>query len=285
MSVRVQALGLCRWNYPSAPGAFQRDAKGGLSAIRAALYDPARLAMRLFFLEHVVLPPLRSQTDTDFRVVLLMGDQLPDAPRRRVLELIADIPQISPVFAEEGRPHQEICRQVMQAEREADARAVAEFRIDDDDAVAVDFIERTRDGFLRTKAMFRTGGKLALDFNRGFILATGHDGLDVHPVFARYWTPGLVVFQRPNSDQSLLDFNHAQLWKRIPTVTFPKVPMFLRGAHGGNDSSVSHNPHNAETAWTNSEQMIEILRERFDFNYKSANDAWVRLLDGASPPA
>ena len=280
MSIRVQALGLCRWNYPSAPGAFQRDAQGGLEAIRAELYDPARLALRLFYLEHVVLPPLRAQTDPDFTVVMLMGDQLPDATRERVLGLVADIPQIRPVFAEEGRPHQDICREVMQAEREPEARAVAEFRIDDDDAVAVDFIERTRDMFLRTKAVFRSGGKLALDFNRGFILRTEHDGLSLQPVTTRYWTPGLVLYQRPQSEQSLLDYNHAQLWKRIPTLTFPKVPMYLRGAHGGNDSSVSHNPHNAEEMWHDPAKLSEILRDRFDFDLPGARSAWLHLLHG-----
>ncbi len=281
MSVRVQALGLCRWNYPSAPGAFQRDAQGGLEAIRAELYDPARLALRLFFLDHVVLPCLRAQTDPDFTVILLMGDQLPHETRAQVLEMIADIPQIRPVFAPEGQPHQDICRQVMQDAREPEARTVAEFRIDDDDAVAVDFIERTRDMFLRTKALFRSGGKLALDFNRGFILRTGHDGLSLEPVTTRYWTPGLVVYQRPQSDASLLDFNHAQLWKRIPTVTFPKVPMYLRGAHGGNDSSVAHNPHNAEEAWHDAAKLRETLLERFAFDLEGAQAAWLNLLDGS----
>lgn len=280
MSLRVQALGLCRWNYPSAPGAFQRDAKGGLAAIRADLYDPARVELRLFYLEHVVLPPLRAQTDPDFTVILLMGDQLPGTARARVLELIADIPQIKPVFAEEGQPHQEICRRVMLDAREADARAVAEFRIDDDDAVAVDFIERTRDMFARTKALFRSGGKLALDFNRGYILRTEHDGITLQPVTSRYWTPALVVYQRPQSDQSLMDFNHAQMWKRIPTVTFPKVPMYLRGAHGGNDSSVARQPHNAEEVWHDEAKLLQTLRDRFAFDLPGAQSAWLRLLRG-----
>jgi len=280
MSLRVQALGLCRWNYPSAPGAFQRDAKGGLAAIRADLYDPARLELRLFYLEHVVLPPLRAQTDPDFTVILLMGDRLPGEARARVLNLIADIPQIRPVFAPEGQPHQEICRRVMQQAREGDARAVAEFRIDDDDAVAVDFIERTRDMFTRIKALFRSGGKLALDFNRGYILRTEHDGIILQPVTTRYWTPALVVYQRPQSDQSLLDFNHAQMWKRIPTVTFPKVPMYLRGAHGGNDSSVARSPNNAEEAWHDEGKLPQTLHERFAFDLPGAQAAWLRLLHG-----
>ncbi|SDI26494.1 glycosyltransferase [Lutimaribacter saemankumensis] len=280
MTVPVQVLGLCRWNYPSAPGAFQREALGGLEAIRAALYDPMRLALRLFFLEHVVLPPLRAQTDPDFTIVMLMGDQLPGETRDRIDTLIADVPQIKPVYAPEGQPHQDICRDVMQSHRDPSVRAVAEIRFDDDDASAVDIVERTRDVFSRTKALFRSGGKMALDFNRGFILRTESNGVQFQPVTSRYWTPALVLFQRPQSDLSLLDFNHAQLWKRIPTITFPKVPMYLRGAHGGNDSGVSVNPHNADDAWQKADTLGETLLERFNIDHGRLNDAWLKLLHG-----
>lgn len=280
MSVPVQVLGLCRWSYPSAPGAFRRETMGGPDAIRAALYDPMRMALRLFFLEHVVLPPLRAQTDPDFTVVMLMGDQLPGEVRARIEALIADIPQIVPVYAPEGRPHQEICREVMLAHRDPSVRAVAEIRFDDDDAAAVDIVARTRDVFTRTKALFRSGGKLALDFNRGFILRAEPEGVQFQPVTTRYWTPGLVLYQRPQSDRSLLDFNHAQLWKRIPTITFPKVPMYLRGAHGGNDSSVSANPHNAEEAWQRADTLADTLHDRFGIGHDTLNAAWLKLLHG-----
>lgn len=274
MTIDVQILGLCRWSYPSAPGAFQKDAEGGIDAIRAALYDPVRLQLRLFYLEHVVLPSLRAQTDPDFTIVMLMGETLPDPARSKVLELISDIPQIKPVFAPEGRPHQDICRDVMVAERDMEVRAVAEFRLDDDDAVAVDFVERTRDFFYKAKGIYRNGGKLALDFNRGFILRTDLSGIKLTPVTARYWTPGLVLYLRPQSEESLLHFNHAQMWKRIPMLSFPRVPMFLRGAHGENDSSVSYKPHNSEEAWVDKDKLSEIMQDRFNIPLDRLRMAW-----------
>ncbi|MFY0679744.1 MAG: hypothetical protein JXR13_04130 [Thalassovita sp.] len=278
--MEVQVLGLCRWSYPSQSGAFKRDAKGGIEAIRAALYDPERLRLRLFYLEHVVLPSLRVQTDSDFKIVMLMGEQLPDPTRSRVLELIKSVPQIKPVFAKEGLPHQDICREVMLAERKPDVRAVGEFRLDDDDAVGVDFVERTRDFFFKIKGIYRNGGKMALDFSRGFILRTDWSGVELQPVTARYWTPGLVLYQRPQSPQSLLDFNHAQMWKRIPLVSFPRVAMFLRGAHGQNDSSINENPHNAEEAWANVATLPAMLKERFAIDIEHLNAAWTKVLDG-----
>lgn len=279
MSVEVQVLGVCRWSYPSAAGAFKRDAEGGLDAIRDALYDTERMMLRLFFLEHIVLPSLRVQTDTDFTLVLLMGENVPEAAKEKILELIADIPQIKPVFAPEGQPHKDICREVLLAERRDDVRAVAEFRLDDDDAVAVDFVERTRDYFYKTKGIYRNGGKLALDFNRGFILRTGDEGITLHPVTTRYWTPGLVLYQRPQSPTCLFDFHHAQMWKRIPMMSYPKIPMFLRGAHGANDSSISINPHNAEEAWFHKDKLNEMMIERFAIPLRPLQVAWANLID------
>lgn len=278
MSSTVQVLGLCRWSYPSAPGAFQRETGDGLAALRAELYDPVRLALRLFFLEHVVLPPLRAQTDPEFTVILLMGDQLPAEPRARILSLIADVPQVRPVFEPEGQPHQEVCRKVMLAARDPGVRAVAEIRMDDDDGAAVDLVARTRDMFTRTKALFRSGGKLALDFNRGYIMRTEPLGMQYSPVNSRYWGCGLVLFLRPQSGESLLDMNHARLWMRIPTVTFPRAPMYLRGAHGGNDSSVATAPHNAEAAEDPRAPLDRTLKERFNLDRAAVDAAWQKLL-------
>ena len=57
--------------------------------------------------------------------------------------------------------------------------------------------------------------------------------------------------------------------------------MYLRGAHGGNDSSVSHNPHSAEEAWQDEAGLPALLRERFGLDLAAAQAAWMKLLDDA----
>lgn len=275
MNVDVQVQGLCRWSYPSEPGAFQKETDGAeIEVLRAKLYAPERLELRLFYLENVMLPALRAQTDTDFTLVFLMGDQLPENIKTRVLRLIADVPQIQPVFESEGQPHQEVCRKVMMARRNTKGRVVAEFRLDDDDAVAVDFIQETRAHFAKIRRIWRNGGKFAVDFNKGFILNSTPEGLDLVPVIARYWTPGLVLYLRPHQNHSLLDFAHAHMWKRFPTLTHPRRPMYIRGAHGGNDSSVAVQPHNAELiaeGWGNASRQ---MRKRFAIDLPQLERAW-----------
>lgn len=280
MARRIQALGICRWSYPAAPGAFNTGSSEGLEGIRRAMYDPVRIALRLFYLEHIVLPPLRNQTDQDFEVILLMGDQLPEVPRRRVLELIDDIPQIKPVFAEEGRKHKDICRELMTAARDPEVRAVAEFKIDDDDAVALDFVERTRLMFDGAKGLFRDGGRLGVDFNRGFVLQTEATGIKVRYVSARAWSPGYVLFVRPRAKLCLLDYDQTRLWRRITTISYPKAPMFIRGVHGSNDSDIPVALQNVNEAWIDPQETCELLEERFGFNLPMIEQEWLSLIGG-----
>lgn len=277
---RVQVQGICRWSYPAAPGAFQKEPEAGdLAALRAQLYAPERLRLRLFFLEYVMLPALRAQSDPDFTLHLLMGDQLPGDVRARVLALIADVPQIRPHFEPEGQPHAEVCRKIMLAGREKEARAVAEFRLDDDDAVATDFVEFTRQSFAKLRQVWRAGGKLALDCNAGLVLETG-DSLTFRAVIARYWTPGLVLFLRPKLRQCVMDFAHAQLWKRIPTLTHPRRVMFIRGAHGDNDSNVSQRPHNDSFDDLPEGQIDALLAERFGISRADLQARWAEYRAG-----
>ena len=275
----LQVLGLCRWSYPAAPGAFQKDAGETLEDIRAALYSPERLEPRLFYLEHVVLPCLRAQTDKDFKILLLMGDHLPASWRGRVLQLIADLPQVVPLFHAEGQPHRDVCLEVMRAARDPQAEAVAEFRLDDDDAVAVDFVRRTRQHFDRMRKVFRAEGRLALDFNSGFILKTSADGIGVQPVAARYWTPGLVIYLPVDGKHSLMNFHHAQMWKRITMLCWPRKPMFIRGAHGQNDSSVSEKPYNAQKMKFDPFTVPDTLKDRFGLDLEALDAAWTALLE------
>ena len=83
----LQLLGLCRWSYPAGPDAFKGQFGATLDEIRAAVYAPERLDTRLFLLEHVVLPSLKAQTDPDFRIVMLLGENLPE-PWRGVFDRV-----------------------------------------------------------------------------------------------------------------------------------------------------------------------------------------------------
>lgn len=273
----IQVLGLCRWSYPSHLDAFNIDFDS-LDALRAYLYAPDRMELRLFFLEQVVLPCLRVQTDPDFTLVLMLGEELPEPYRAHVLALIGDIPQVRPVFLAEGQNHREACREVMLAHRDPKAQAVAEFRLDDDDAVAAGFVARLRSMFPAIRPLLREHGRAALDFGKGFVLWAGQEGIEYTPVITRYWTPGLAIYQRPGADKSLLDFPHMAVWKRMPTITWPREPMFIRGAHGDNDSALADRGRNVDTWRCDLTGLPDVIKAEFGIDLERLENAWMGLV-------
>lgn len=283
---RIQMLGLCRFSYPTGGDGFS-EVPGDLDANIARLYDPARLAQRFWFFETLCLPLLAAQTDPDFQILLIHGAALPQPWRDRLRAAVAPLPQIRLSAQPEGLPHRETCNRLMRAARDPEARAVGEFTMDDDDGVAPDFIARARADFDLLRPLWRQGKRLALDYNSGLAIrapkgGAGRGDLKVAPVQADFWAPGLVIFSGPRSTRSIQDFNHRRVWSRIPSVTLPQPPMFLRGSHDSNDSRVDKRL--AASRRGDGVEGPEILADRFGLDAATLQDSW-RAFARTSPPA
>ncbi len=273
----VQVQGLCRWSYPADPGAFNLPNES-FESMRAALYAPERLETRLFFLEHVVLPCLKGQTDGDFTLNLMLGETLPDPYRSRLLTLISEVPQVRAVFLPEGLPHKEACRDVMLETRDESADVVAEFRLDDDDAVATDFVDQLRALFKVLAPVYAHSRRCAVDFSRGYILRCEEDGaVRYDGVQARLWTPALALYLPPSHRKSLINYPHMRTWRSMPVLSLSKKAMFLRGAHGGNDSAVSL--RKLSTMPVQMDKLPALLAQNFNIDASALEAAWARLCD------
>lgn len=237
MASPPEMIGICRWSYPSTRSGF-RGTTDDVEEARAQLYAPWRMEHRLFLLEHVFVPCLAAQSDKNFKMLLLMGDQLPQTYRDRALNLIKSCPQIVPVIEEEGQRHDVLCRKIMNAHRDPKAEVSGQFRLDDDDAVGVNFIKTSREIFEEQRKTFERSGLFGLDFCRGFKMETTRDDLVFQPVTIRFWTPGMVVFLSKENNQCVMNFHHLQLWKKMPVLIWLEEPMFIRGVHESNDSNM-----------------------------------------------
>ncbi len=271
---RVQALGLTRFSYPSAPGAFGRD---GLDALRARLYDDRRMALRFHWFEHVTLPGLRAQTDPDFTLVVLTGDALPERHRDRLAALLSGLPQARIVTMPEGRVHREACRAAMIEARDPAARVVAEFRLDDDDGVAAGFVADLRRRFETVAPLFEGGGRVTLDYCRGLLLRTAGAAVELRPVMARLWTPALVTYRAPGDDRSLLDAPHLDLWKLMPVLSLRHPAMFVRGAHADNASAVGNRWDRVTVRDADQARAEAALRRDFRIDLDAFRTGWERL--------
>lgn len=229
----MQVIGLCRFSYP-AIGGFQVD-HPTLEERIAYLYAPERMEERFATFETITLPPLRAQTDPDFTFLVVIGDSLPDHYRQRLDALLADVPQAI-IAAYPPLRHRKIMQDAINEVRAFDGTHCLQFRMDDDDAVGVRYVERLREVARDIKGLAAKNKYVAIDFNQGFVARASARGIEAMPTKLPYTTAGLGLMFKPKIVQSVMNFAHAKVAQNMPTVTITNEDMVLRGHNEFNDS-------------------------------------------------
>ncbi|MDS9467365.1 glycosyltransferase [Paracoccus sp. MBLB3053] len=221
----LQVIGLCRFSYPTFNGqGFKEPLK----------YNNTQLRYRLNLFEKICLPSIVSQTDHRFVLVILVGENMPYLGELR--RLVRNRNQIVIFKQPEHLPHLEACARAMNEYRKDRATHIAEFCMDDDDAVHKTFIEKTRNIFRIVKPMLDDGSPVELDFCRGFAARYDENSLTLKHVVMPHWTPAQVIFQLASSKKNIFAFNHYRFWRNRTCVSVGESPMFVRTFHGHNDS-------------------------------------------------
>lgn len=229
----MQVIGLCRFSYLGL-GGFQVEHES-LEERAAFLYDPARLDARFRAFEACTLPAMKAQTDPDFTFLVVIGDSFPDWARARLDALLADFPQ-AVVQTQPPRQHRAAMRDAINSIRLDNGLPCLQFRMDDDDAVAVNFVERLRRDAERIRPLIDTERHVAIDYRLGWAVDFSAKGLKVLEINEGFWTPGLAIAFGPNVSQTIMNFSHNKLVKAMPSVSFTEEPMFIRGISDMNDS-------------------------------------------------
>ncbi len=229
----MQVIGICRFSYLGL-GGFQVE-HDSLERRAAYLYDPVRMEERFRTFETLTLPPLRAQTDADFTLLIVTGDSLPAAYMDRMQALVADMPQVE-IQTHAPGPHRQVMQAAITSVRRFDKEPCLQFRMDDDDAVARVYVERLREAAQDLRKLSRSHRHIAIDFNQGYIVGAGPDGLAAAPTQRPYTTAALAVMFKPSVKLSVMNFAHEKLPRMMPTVTFTGEDMLLRGHNAFNDS-------------------------------------------------
>lgn len=226
----IPVIGLCRFSYPTLEGT------GFKNSSSRNLYDEDRLSVRLSLFENILIPSIAGQTEKDFTLGILIGNDLPMWCARRIEIASQGISQIKLLTKEPFRPHVEICSEAIRSLRPDTDSHVAEFRIDDDDGLGVNFIERVKEIFSAISHR-KIGPILELDFPRGYHLHVGQS-----LAFRETVTPHLTCAQawliKPKGDRTLFSQNHFKFWTKGPSLSMPHEHMYIRGVHDFNDSTV-----------------------------------------------
>lgn len=232
--MRVQMLGLCRFSYLGGRG-FQ-VAHDTIEERRAFLYDPERMARRWFWFENVALPAWLAQTDPNFTLVLMTGPDLPEPWLSQLRDLTQIAPQLKLALVPPMEAHLEACMAAITPHIDPDADVVGHFRHDDDDAVAVDYIETARADFASMRPLWRRGRKLCCDYSRGVVLKGTGQGVEVEPWVIYNTGIAQPIYLPPGARRTALHFQHWKIGMAMPNVMLTDKVMFARFLHHDNDS-------------------------------------------------
>lgn len=229
----MQVIGLCRFSYP-ALGGFQVEHETIEDRI-AFLYQTTRLEERFQLMETVALPCLKNQTDPNFELVIVIGDTLAKTHVDRLHDITADIPQIT-IQAHPPRRHRSLMKEIINGCRRDLNAPCLQFRHDDDDAIAVDFVEELRRATNDVAPLLARHKTAAIDWNSGYIAEMSATGIAATPTRRNLYVASLGMYVRGGCDRTIMNFKHGTMDAHMPRLSFAGPPMWVRTHNGYNDS-------------------------------------------------
>lgn len=229
----MRTVGLCRFSYVGH-GGFQAGADDKAD-VAALLYDEVRMEERFRLFEAITLPSVAGQTDPDFTFLIVTGKWFPEPYLERLQDLTAGIRQCE-IRQYPPRPHRKIMSKAINDWRGPPDVPCLQFRLDDDDAMAVSFVERLKQTAQDLGAITACHSTVAIDFNQGYVFTAGVDGIKLWPYHYPYSAIALGMVVQAGSDDTIMNHGHQNLWKTMPTMTFTGEDMMMRGHNDFNDS-------------------------------------------------
>ncbi len=197
---------------------------------------PERLKRRFTLFEHVTLPSLDAQTDGDFALLVVAPERLTTVDRQRLEALEIGRPWLHVTYqAEQDFRMSQTDPLVMDLLGSGDA--FASFRLDDDDAVSVDYIARLRN-YVKPAYLGHS-----VSFCKGWLLDVGDGAGDVglRPAVMPNIALGLAHIGRRKRRRwrrtlFAISDHHLRHHERAPTITDGRWDAFVALTHETNDT-------------------------------------------------
>ena len=254
----MRVIGICRFSY-AALGGFKRM-HDSIEEREAYLYAPARMELRFRHFEALTLPCLRAQTEPDFTLLIVTGESLPARYLARLREMTADIPQIK-IVQSPPMKHRQAMQLAIRQELGDDEDESLQFRLDDDDAVAVNFVRAIRRRARQSLRLRKNWRNMAFEFRSGYYVQLSADGILAQKMQASFLACGLAVSFRPGDPKTIMNFGHHKLHHTMPMLIEPEPAMYIRALHEDNDSRYAPKPGALQPL---TEEDRTLLRARFN---------------------
>jgi hypothetical protein len=208
------------------------------------MIDPGYLAQRLELFERFCLPTVRSQSERDFKWLVLFADETPDAVKARVAAYGADWPEFVPVYLPRGASA--VGPLVVRPYLDASPQTLITTRLDNDDGLARDYIAKVR-------RHAGTNERLVLQFPAGYVWHDERIYLDRQQLNA--FTTLIEPLPHGNADEfnTIYKGSHTELDRLGRLVDVDDEPGWLQVIHGTN----------LENYVRGSRQRIECLQRHF----------------------
>lgn len=200
----------------------------------ARLYDETRMARRFFLFENLTLPSLLHQTDRSFRTVILSSSVMPDRFKDRLTAVAARLPGAVVEFSDHRRGDLALLKFIVEAGGFKGRATSIHFRLDDDDAVSVQYIDRLR------RVSRTLSPSTHITFPTGIFLfpATPDAPTGVSMVQQRFLTAiGLATVNGGSFQKNPYQMMHGNVWTRWPVVSDPGFFSHIRTQHFDNDTA------------------------------------------------
>lgn len=226
-----------------------------------SIFGEERLKRRFDVFENICLPSLMNQTDQGFNIAILTSKFLPDWAMDRLEASVAGSKNIFVRPFRANANYMNLARRAVFELLDHQADIYTSFNLDDDDALAVDYVERLRP-YLTTD----NAGK-ALTFRNGYELRVSGDQLRLRRDRQPKASAGLAGINAGPIGKvadiiSIFDYGgHRKVDTRFPLIIDESDGMYLQSANGTN---VSLRKGEADTAkLLSAEEISDRLATKF----------------------
>jgi len=256
---QVRVVGLIRFSMLFGEHPFKKGKGMAFPDLVKMIMSEERLLTRFHLFQTVCLPSLDAQRSDEFKVLLISSRFMPRPWQERLRDLIASRGHLEVVFADEDSTvANEAGRFVADGLK---AGPVASFRLDDDDALASDYIESLA-AYLNPANV----GSM-VSFSSGYYLQI--DGPDQTCKLAEVHVPklsaGMAMISRATAFRNVYKTGtrHNNVDLKWPVILDGRRPMFLMTSHGENDSGRGESARLGKLEWESPETAANTLAARF----------------------
>lgn len=222
-------FGYMRFSYLGRSDAKLARGTDDLELRRQTLYDPDRMKERFYLFEKICLPSLRWQTDKNFRFVIFSSPELPRKYKKRLVKAVHNIPQIEIVYDKNPIFNRAIDSWISK-QPVVHAQRTLHFRLDDDDALASDFVATLR------SHMPNVPDHGLISRPSGLLLIQTAENAELLAKFEPNIAIGFALVNPPGHIHNPYDLKHGGHYRIAPSLVLPGPLAYIHTAHAESDT-------------------------------------------------